>query len=87
MRASLAAAEGGSFSVDLSASPATCDWVVSAFEGGNLLITGPRSGRGSATNGYRLLPNQLPSAPSYTMEVRPAANDAPPARHTVTQTR
>jgi hypothetical protein len=80
-------AAGGSFTVDLSATPDTCDWVVSGFEGGNLRINGPRSGRGNATIAYTLSPNQLTFSPTYTIEARPVANDAPPARHIVTQAR
>ena len=80
-------AAGGSFSVDLLTSPDTCEWVVSTFDAGNLRIVGPRSGRGNATIGYTLSPNQFTFAPVYTIEVRPAANDGPPARHTVTLSR
>jgi hypothetical protein len=80
-------AAGGSFTVDLVASPDTCEWVVSGFEGGNLRISGPRSGTGNATIAYSLVPNQLAFTPTYTIEVRSASNDSPPARHTVTQLR
>ena len=79
--------EGGSFTVDLAASPATCEWYVSAYEGGNLKIVGPRSGRGDASIAYTVAPNTLPFSPLYAVEVYPALNDSPPATHRITQLR
>ncbi len=80
-------AEGGAFTVDLAVSPATCEWYVSAYEGGNLKITGPRSGRGDATLSYTMSRNTFPYTPMYSIEVYPTLNDSPPARHTITQLR
>ncbi len=79
--------EGGSFTVDLAASPATCEWYVSAYEGGNLKLTGPRTGRGNATIAYTMSRNTFPYSPMYAIEVYPALNDSPPARHLITQLR
>lgn len=80
-------AAGGAFSFDLVTSPATCQWRVTAFEGGNLKLTGPRSGSGNATIGYTLAANTLAFSPTYSIEVSAILNDSPPARHTVTQLR
>ncbi len=80
-------AEGGSFTVDLAASPDTCEWYVMAYEGGNLKIVGPRTGRGNATIAYTVSRNTFPFSPFYSIEVYPALNDSPPARHTISQQR
>jgi hypothetical protein len=80
-------ASGGAFTVDLTATPDSCEWTVNAYEGGNLKITGPRSGRGNATIAYTVAPNTFTYSPYYTIEVWPLLRDMPPTLHTIQQLR